>query len=137
MTDRNNTKEKVRIQNDFQERVIAAQDFRDEVKLVNRRVSVNPDGSVTLYHGTSINNIESIKANGLERQSFMSLSKKETKEHIKQYKNVDVIEMRVDTRDISFSTGTQEVYIENKLQQDSDGVWKAENRIYKEAPRIL
>jgi len=32
---------------------------------------------------------------------------------------------------------TQEIYAENKLQQDSDGVWKAENRIYKEDSKIL
>jgi hypothetical protein len=114
---------------DFQERVIAAQDFRDEVKEAGRKKNVNPDGSVTLYHGTAVENVESINQEGLRDGSFLSLTREETTEHTKQNKENEVLEVRVDARDVEFSSGTQEVFAPNGLVRDEDGVWKSPARV--------
>ncbi len=114
---------------DFQKRVTAGQEFSDDVRSVGRRKKVNSDGTVTLYHGTSVSFASEIREKGLQEQSFLSLSEKETTPHIQQIQDKTVVELRVDPRDVEFSTGTQEVYAPQGLVLDKDGVWKAPQRI--------
>lgn len=115
--------------NDFQNRVIAGQDFIDEIKSVGRRKIINPDGTITLYHGSSPENINQIKKTGLRDQSFLSLTAEETKEHIHQHNKKEILQLDVDARDIEFSTGTQEIYVPDGLIRDQDGIWKSPKRI--------
>ncbi len=116
----------------FQERVIAGQDFIDEVKSVGRSKRINPDGTITLYHGSSPQNIQNIRKAGLRDQSFLSLTKDETIEHIHQHGKKEVLMMNVDARDVEFSTGSQEIYVPEGLVIDVDGIWKSPQRIKKE-----
>ena len=120
------------IRKDFQERVIAGQDLIDEIKSVGRIKTINPDGTVTLYHGTSPENAKIIKKEGLKKQSYLSLTKKETLGHIQQYDKKEIIEINVDARDVEFSSGTQEIYIPDGLVLGEDRIWKSPERMRSE-----
>jgi hypothetical protein len=115
---------------EFQERVTAAQDLVDTAKEQKYRISINGDGSVTIYHGTSIENAQKIIESGkVESQSFFSPNKKGAEFYGKtKNKSGEILPIKVDARDIEYSTGTGEIYAPNGLVKDTDGIWKSPER---------
>ena len=106
-------------------RVAAVKELRDDIESVGREIDVNSNGTITVYHRTSTSNAKSIKENGFNEGSFFSLTKRETEGHTEQHKGRQVVlSVNVDPRDISFSTGTQELYAEHRLVKKG-GVWYA------------
>lgn len=111
---------------DFQERVSAGQDLVDKVRSTGQRVTLNSDGTVTLYHGTSSANAAAIRDGRAFREgAFFAPSKKAVEPHVKPRHGRDttIVGVRVDPRDVEFSTGTGEFYVPTKLVQDASGVW--------------
>ena len=96
----------------FTERVIAAQDLRDEAKQYGSRISVNYDGSVTVYHGTSMENAENIRTYGIiHKQSYFVSNKKDAEYYAKKKnKNGIVLELRIDARDLEFAAAGSELF---------------------------
>ena len=130
------TEGKTRQINDFQERLMAAQDLAKEAREQKYRITPNGDGSVTIYHGTSASNYDKIiKSNTIERQSYFSPNKRGS-EYYSAGKNKDgkTLDIKVDARDIEYSTGTGEIYAPDGLVKDIDNIWKAPKRITTPAP---
>jgi len=124
--------------NDFQERVRAAQDMRDEARGYGLRLKVNGDGTITFYHGTSKNNANLIQDSGFDSQTYFSHTKKGAEYYANQ-KNKDgiVIEIKADARDIEFAAGGAEFYSPNRLI-NNNGVWKSDSvRIPPERSSIV
>lgn len=115
---------------DFQERTIAAQDLADTAKEQKYRIPINSDGSITIYHGTSTENAQAINTKGkIESQSFFSPNKKGAEFYGKtKNKSGEILPIKVDARDIEYSTGTGEIYAPTGLVKDIDGIWKSPNR---------
>ena len=116
---------------DINERIIAGQDLRDMAKEQNYKIAVNPDGSVSMWHGTSKEKANNILTTGkLETQSFLSPNKKGS-EYYAEGKAIggESIQVKVDARDIQYSTGTGEVFAPDGLVRDTDGIWKSPKRI--------
>lgn len=118
---------------DFQERVIAAQDLQDTAKEQKYKIPINGDGSVTIYHGTSIENAQKINTSGkIESQSFFSPNKKGAEFYGKtKNKAGEILPIKVDARDIEYSTGTGEIYAPKGLVRDTDGIWKSPERLFQ------
>mgnify|MGYP001590134577 CR=1 FL=1 len=116
---------------DINERIIAGQDLRDMAKEQNYKIAVNPDGSVSMWHGTSKEKANNILTTGkLETQSFLSPNKKGS-EYYAEGKAIggESIQVKVDARDVQYSTGTGEVFAPDGLVRDTDGIWKSPKRI--------
>ena len=127
--------------NDFQERVIAAQDLRDECREYGIRLSVNGDGSISLFHGTSAENAEKILRDGFAAGTYFSHAKTVTGygddgpawyANVKN-KNGRVLEVLVDARCVEFVSSTGEFYTPNALQQDAaSGLWRDAGKIFSD-----
>jgi len=113
--------------NDFQKTIIAAQDLRDECKTYGIRLTVNSDGTVTLYHGTSDENAQSILKNGFSEGAYFSHAKNVTgysDEGPSWYANVKnkngrILEIRVDASCVEFVSSTGEFYCPKSIRFDS------------------
>lgn len=122
---------------DFQKRVIAAQDLRDECKEYGIQLSVNGDGSISLFHGTSAENAEKIMRDGFSAGTYFSHAKTVTGygdegptwyANIKN-KNGRVLEICVDARCVEFVSSTGEFYCPNALKRDLEsGLWRNSER---------
>lgn len=124
------------VREQFIARTVAAQDFIEEARSVGRRPKLNVgDGTITLFHGTSADAATIIRQEGLAEQSFLALSKGDVSGHIQQIKGKkEIIEMRVDARDVEFSTGTQEVFAPKGLTLDTNtGIWSSAPLILEQA----
>ena len=128
---------------DWNERVIAGQDLKDEANSYGHHPSFNHDYTVNLVHGTSEENAEKIRKEGLQKGSYLAQSEEESRQHVsaKRKNNVFVV-MKVDARDISYNGATNEYYAQDGLVMDEDGVWvspqrKARNDRYKTEPQQL
>lgn len=112
---------------DFQKAMIAAQDLRDECKAYGIRLAVNFDGTITLYHGTSDENAQSILINGFSEGSYFSHAKNVTgygDEGPSWYANVKnkngrILEIRVDAGCVEFVSSTGEFYCPKAIRFDS------------------
>lgn len=115
---------------DFQSRVTAAQDLRDEAKEQKYHVEPNPDGSITIHHGTNAAAAKNILETGkIEKQSFFSPNKEGADFYAKSKgKNGESLSLKVDPRDVEYSTGTGELYASEGLVKDKDGIWKSPQR---------
>jgi hypothetical protein len=133
--------------NDWNNRLIAAQDMRDELKSNGLRLKISEsDGAVVLYHGTSNRSAESImRGKTLNEGSYFSHTKGNFGSYGEGASNYaklrgekdssggKVMEFKVDARDVSFSSGTGEIYAEGKLIQDPyDYVWKDPKRVVQQ-----
>ena len=115
---------------DFQERVIAAQDFADEAREYGLKVSVNYDGSVTVYHGTSAENAEKILTTGIiNEQSFFTTRKSEAEYYAKKKnKNGVVLALKIDARNLEFAAAGDELYSPAELR-NINGIYTANEDI--------
>jgi len=102
--------------NDFQDAIIAAQDLRDEAKEYGISLSVNADGTITFYHGTSSENADKIMNEGFFEETYFSHDINitgygdESPLYYAKVKNKDgvVIKANIDCRYIDFASGTGE-----------------------------
>jgi len=112
---------------EFQERMIAAQELKDKVIETRQKLQIDGNGYITLYHATSEKNAQSIMNNGkFHSQSFFAPSKAQTLPHArpKHGKDTITISIKVDPRDIEFSTGTGEFYCPHELIRNEYGIWE-------------
>jgi len=112
---------------EFQNRVIAAQDFAKTAREQNYRIPINSDGSITIYHGTSAETAQKINTTGkIESQSFFSPNQKGAEFYGKtKNKAGQILPIKVDARSVEYSTGTGEIYAPNGLIKGNDGIWRA------------
>ncbi len=124
---------------DFQKRVIAGQDLAKTAKEQKYIIPINSDGSITIYHGTNAGNALKINNSGkIERQSFFSPNKQGAEYYGKaKNKSGEILSMKVDARDIEYSTGTGEIYAPEGLAKDTDGIWKNPERINNPTPKAV
>jgi len=118
---------------DFQEMVTAGQELIDEIKEAGLRKNINLDGTITIFHGTSVKNADKIMADGrFEKESFFSPLKGKSaygSEGAKWYgKGGKVLSIKVDARDTRFA-GTGEIEANTELIRDIDGIWRSPERI--------
>ena len=124
---------------DFQKRVIAAQDLRDECKEYGIRLSVNGDGSVSLFHGTSAEAADEIMKKGFSAGTYFSHAKNVTgygDEGPTWYANVKnengrVLEVRLDARCVEFVSSTGEFYCPNAIKFNTD------NNLWQDASELV
>jgi hypothetical protein len=112
---------------EFQARVIAAQNLADLVRTTKQRLTINANGFVTLFHGTSDANRASIERDGeFKGNTWFAASKAAVMNHAvpKHGSNIEILSIKVDPRCIEFSTGTGEFYAPSGLRRDGNGVWK-------------
>ena len=116
---------------EFQERVIAAQDMRDEVRGYKKKLKINTDGSVTVYHGTSAKNAEEIRSTGIiNGQSYFTTNAGEAYYYAHQKnKNGVVLEIHADARALEFAAAGAEIYAPSKLVK-IDGVYTSSDIRY-------
>ncbi|MDR1459039.1 MAG: hypothetical protein LBI60_02355, partial [Bacteroidales bacterium] len=108
----------------------AGTDLKERLREDGNTARFTAHNAIILYHGSSAENIESIRKSGLQTQQFLSASKKGVMEHVSaKRQHNEIIEMSVDPRDISYSSGTNEYYAENGLELGEDGVWASPQRI--------
>lgn len=109
---------------DFPNRVKAAQDFRDEARQYGRRVKVNYDGSVTVYHGTSATNANNILSTGvINEQSYFTTNKSEADYYANgKHSGGVVLELHIDARNLEFAAAGAEIYAPARLER-VDGVF--------------
>jgi len=130
------------LQQDFQERVTAGQDLIEELKGAGIKKTVNSDGTITVFHGTSNANAEAIEKSGkINDQTFFSPNKKGTEfgdsplgvAKRKFGKEGTVIEIKIDPRDIGTAAAGSELFTEKQLIRGEDGIWRASDRLFGEA----
>ncbi len=111
---------------EFQERVIAAQDMQKEAREYKRRLKINPDGSVTVYHGTSAENAQAIRSTGvINSQSYFTTNAAEAYYYANQKnKNGIILEIHADARALEFAAAGAELYAPSELRK-IDGVYTA------------
>jgi len=132
------------VQVDISERISAAKEMATEIRQNGGSLKVNPDGSVTIYHGTSKVNAEAIRQSGkLDEMTFFSHSKSRSmfgSEGAKDYAKMagrgkgEIMEFKVDPRDIDFNSGSGEIEAPKPLVRGDDGIWRAKNRKIKPIP---
>lgn len=119
------------VKQDFQNKVIAGQDLGKEIGK-----NVNPDGTITLYHGTSKQNAENILKSGeFKDGAYFSVRKAGTEygdspidvAKRKFGKDATVIEVKVDARDLESAAAGSEVFSPKKLVKQEDGSWVSDS----------
>lgn len=112
---------------DYQAKVTAGQDLG--IKIGKK---VNPDGTLTLYHGTSKQNAESILKGGKFNEGvYFSVKKTGTEfgdspldvAKRKFGKDATIMEIKVDARDLESAAAGSEVFSPKALFKE-DGIWK-------------
>lgn len=116
---------------EFQARLIAAQDMRNEARGYNRKIKINSDGSVLLYHGTSAENAQSIRETGIiKAQSYFTTRASEAYYYANQKnKNGVILEIHADARALEFAAAGAEIYSPIELKK-VDGVYTSDNVRY-------
>ena len=116
---------------EFQERVTAAQDMQKEARGYKRRLKINPDGSVTVYHGTSAVNANKILSTGIiNEQSYFTTNKSEADYYANgKHSGGVVLELRIDPRNLEFAAAGAELYAPARLER-VDGVFANKNARY-------
>ena len=113
----------------FQERVISAQNLS---KGLGGRLKINSDGSVTIYHGTSIENQEKIlSSKQINAGTFFSKNKSGTAfgdspEDVAKRKfgnNGIVMELKVYATTLEAAAGGSEIYTPDNLYLNQYGIW--------------
>lgn len=110
----------------FQHRYLAAQLLGDRMRSIGRRLGINSDASITLHHATSAANAAAISREGQFRgNTWFARSPAEALRHarLKHGKDVVTLQVRVDPRDIEFSTGTGEFYAPHGLRRSAAALW--------------
>ena len=122
----------------FQERIAAAQELSKRLPdSYSGRLQVNSNGSITLYHVTSESNSENIKLEGFRGGTFFFATKtsKYNGDSLLKYrdkhKDAVVMEVQVDPRYVSFSSGTGEFYAEQALVRDESGMYTQQDVLGK------
>lgn len=119
------------VRDDFQKRVMSGQDLGGEIGK-----KVNPDGTLTIFHGTSKLAAEQINRTGvLNEGAFFSPKKVGTEfgdspldvAKRKFGKDGIVVELKVDARGLETAAAGSEIFSPSKLVKGSDGIWRAEN----------
>ena len=110
---------------EFQERLVAAQDLRDLVQSTGQRLTINSSGLVALFHSTNAANAELINETGVfQGNTWFSASKTASLVHAKpKHDKAETIQVAVDAREIEFSTGTGEFYAPEGLRRAAGGKW--------------
>jgi len=118
---------------DIVERREALREIDEELRA--NRYRLNKDvfnGTLTLYHGTSPENAESILKGGrIEGFSFFSHARSLSafgSEGAASY-GKEVLKLLVDPRDVSFNGGSGEFEAENGLVRGDDGIWRSPTRV--------
>lgn len=128
--------------NDFQERVIAAQELRDECAEYGIRLCVNGDGSISLFHGTSAEAADKIINEGFSAGTYFSHAKGVTgygDEGPDWYASVKnpggrIIEIKVDARCVEFVSSTGEFYCPNAIKRNIENNLWCEADSFNKAP---
>jgi hypothetical protein len=119
-------------QKDLGEMYDAGKEIADELKANGYRLNQNPDGTITIYHGTSEVAANAIRQSGrFDEMSFFSHAKSRAafgSEGAKQY-GPEVLEIKADPRDVDFNSGTGEIEAEKGLVRGKDGIWRAPDRV--------
>jgi len=117
---------------DFQEQVIAGQDMIKEIKDAGLRKTLNKDGTITFYHGTTPENADIILKNGkLDEMTFGSPLKSKSafgSEGATKY-GKSILELKVDPRDVNFNSGSGEMEAIDGLIRGQDNVWRSPKRL--------
>lgn len=113
--------------NDFQARVLAAQELANQVRSTGQRLTVLSSGLVALFHSTSDTNAQAIKDSGdFKGNTWLAPSKAASLLHAKpKHKQTATVEIAIDAREIEFSTGTGEFYAPRGLKRGEAGQWHA------------
>jgi flagellar basal body rod protein FlgG len=102
--------------NNFQNMVITAQDLRQEAKEYGINLNINGDGTITFYHGTSLENATKIMQEGFFEETYFSHDLNitgycdESPMYYATIKNKDGVVLRanIDCKYIDFASGTGE-----------------------------
>ena len=125
--------------NNFQSMVRAAQELSEYIR---KKIKINPDGSIYLYHGTNKNNIENINKEGFNKNSFFSISENGLKNGDSPFdvakrkygKDGIVIKVKIDARYVENAAAGSEIYSPYKLVKNNSGIFTIEkNEINNEA----
>ena len=125
--------------NIFQSMVRAAQELSEYIR---KKIKINPDGSIYLYHGTNKNNIENINKEGFNKNSFFSISENGLKNGDSPFdvakrkygKDGIVIKVKIDARYVESAAAGSEIYSPYKLIKNNSGIFTIEkNEINNEA----
>ena len=110
----------------FQTKMLAAQDLADRVRSTRQRLSINSDGSIKLYHATSRESMASIASDRqFKGNTWFAASKAAAmlQARPKHGKDTGCLVINVNPQDIEFSTGTGEFYAPEGLSLSEDGCW--------------
>ena len=110
----------------FQDTVIAAQDLRDEAKEYGINLSINSDGTISFYHGTSSKNATQIMMDGFFEGTYFSHDLNitgycdESPMYYATVKNKDgvLLKANIDCRYIDFASGTGEFLLNTKYKPE-------------------
>lgn len=94
------------------------------------------NGTITIYHGTSNKNAESIRSQKeFTGNTWFASSERGTIAHSrpKHGKDHTVLQIQADPRDIEVTGADGELYAPDGLVRDDDGVWRSKGSIKKES----
>lgn len=105
--------------NQFQDMILAAQDLRDKSGEYGINLTINSDGTINFYHGTSAINAAKIMQEGFHAETYFSHDLNVTgycDESPLYYaavknKNGVVLKASIDCRHIDFASGTGEFFL--------------------------
>jgi hypothetical protein len=110
----------------------AQKEIVDELRANGYRPQANPNGTLTIYHGTTPENAEAIRKSGrFNEMTFFSHARSISafgSEGAKEY-GKEVVAIDVDPRDIYFNGGTGEIEAEKGLVRTEGGIWRAPDRV--------
>ena len=120
-------------QRDFQRMVVVGQNTVKEITDAGLKKSVNRDGTLTIFHGTSKENAKAILDSGkFNEETFFSPLKSKSafgsEGAISYGKKGEILEIKVDARDINFNGGTGEIEASKGLVRGNDNVWRSPER---------
>lgn len=112
--------------NNFQDMVTAAQDLRDRAGEYGIPLTVNSDGTITFYHGTSAENVAKIKQGGFHKDTYFSHDIDitgycdESPLYYATVKNKDgsVLKANIDCRFMDFASGTGEFLLNEDYKSE-------------------
>jgi hypothetical protein len=125
------------VRGNFQKRVIAGQNLIQELKGAGIKKSINSDGTITIYHGTSKSNASQILKSGrINKETFFSPLKAGTKfgdspldvAKRKFGKEGTVLEIKIDARDINTAAAGSELFASKQLVKGLDNIWRSIDR---------
>jgi hypothetical protein len=109
--------------------------FARETRSVGIRPKLHPDGTVTIYHGTTPERAKVIIESGrFEELSFFSHARSRSafgSAGAAAY-GKEVIEIKADPRAIHFNHGTGEIEASRGLVRERDGIWYGPDKLNTE-----